>query len=348
MEERQVKKCFLIFVLLLFTARLSALADSAIVPDPEDLPKEEAVRIATEQFLAACGFNKEILAEFTAEADLREANTIQSGVMPRRWQVLFFYKENASVYYTVYVDSSSRKIILVDPEDFSARLKECKKNAQAKRSAIEQGEIWTSEKGPWRLWSYQDKAAFVSAYGRDPDGHPRQDIGLPDDMDISLQQAISTAKTVIVREFGETVERLDLLKLDCTFYIRRLLTNGAFGRAWLIVFRDLYENGIYQPLYEASILSSSGEVVIIFDYTAVLSGTGNMKFWPPEPEPTAPPVTVEGDIYYNPRGGKYYHANVRCPSVNEKYLPLTLIDQSKMNEAQYRNLRPCPVCTSQK
>ncbi len=343
-----MKKCSLIVVMLIFMACMPALADSAIKSAPGDMPREEAVRIAEEQFLAACGYDKKIMAEFTAEVDLCEAYTRQSSVVPRRWQVLFFYKENANVYYTVYIDSSSGKIIVVDPEDFSERLKECKKNAQEKKKAIDQGKIWASEKGPWKLWSYQDKTAFVSAYGRDPDGSPRQDIGLPDENDISLQQAISTAQIVIVREFGETIERLDQLKLDCTFYARRLLPNGTLSRAWLIVFRGLYENGIYQPLYNASILSPSGEADIIFDYTAVLEGTGNLKYWPPEPESNSPTVTVEGDIFYNPRGGEYCHTDILCPCVNEKYLPLMLIDQSKRNEAQYRSLRPCPVCTSQK
>jgi hypothetical protein len=268
---------------------MPALADEIINPGPGDLPREEAVRIAKERFLTACGFDKEILAEFTVEADLWEAYTRQIGDVPRRWQVLFFYNENANVYYTVHVASSSGKIISVNPEDFTERLKECKKNVQEKTATIEQGKIWMSDKGPWRLWSYLDKAAFISAYGRDPDGQPRWDIGLPDDNDISLQQAISTAKTAIAREFGETVERLEMLALDCTFYAQRRMPNGAIGRAWLIVFRDIDENGIYQPLYDASILSSSGEIEIISDYTAVLSGTGNIKFWQPEPGPGALP-----------------------------------------------------------
>ena len=340
-----MNKQILIFALLLFMTCLPALAEAPVEPGPGDLPREEAVRIATDQFLTACGSDSEILAEFTTEADLREAYTNQSGVVPRRWQVLFYYHENAGMYYSVHVASSTGKIISVDPEDFSLRLMECKKNVQEKKAAIEQGEIWMAEKGPWALWSYQDKAAFVSAYGRDSNGSARRDIGLPDDKDITLEQAVSIAQTTVDREFGEKAQRLNMLKLDCTFFDPSLLPNGTLGRAWLIVFREPDENGVYQPLYDVRILSPGGEVEIASDYTAVLSGTGKVRLWPQQPDPTAPPVMVEGDIYYNPRGGKFYHSDAKCPSVGEKYLPMTIIDQSRLNEAQYSFLRPCPNCT---
>ncbi len=345
-----MKKHILIFVLLLLTACVPALADTPLKPGPGDLPKEEAMRIAAEQFLTTCGLDKEILTEFTVEADLWEAYTFQSGVMPRRWQVTFAYKENTDLCFVVYIASSSGKVISAEPEDFATQIEGYKKDAAEKAVAIEQGKAWLAEKGPWDLWSYQDKAAFASAYGRHPDGFPVHEIGLPDDKDIPLHQAISNAKTVIAREFGETVERLNQLKLDCTFLNQRTTASGAVSRVWLIIFRGPYENGIYPPLYQASILSPAGEVDKIYqrDYQLEAAGAGNLKSWPPEPEPTAPPVTVESNIYYNPKGGKYYHADAKCPSVSEKYLPLTLIDQSRMNEAPYRNLLPCPVCISQK
>ena len=50
-------------------------------------------------------------------------------------------------------------------------------------------------------------------------------------------------------------------------------------------------------------------------------------------------------LYYNPNGGKYYHANQNCPSINKRYLPLKdSLTYAQLDEPQYAYLKPCSRC----
>lgn len=69
------------------------------------------------------------------------------------------------------------------------------------------------------------------------------------------------------------------------------------------------------------------------------------------PTPTiAPRTTVtpkppdSTELYYNPNGGKRYHIDPNCTSVNKKYLPLTPFTFGQLGEAGFQELIPCPVC----
>ena len=59
--------------------------------------------------------------------------------------------------------------------------------------------------------------------------------------------------------------------------------------------------------------------------------------------PVPPPSTP---LYYNPNGGKYYHADPQCSSVNEKYLPLAAFTYGEINEAPFNALQPCLKCNA--
>lgn len=61
------------------------------------------------------------------------------------------------------------------------------------------------------------------------------------------------------------------------------------------------------------------------------------------PEPTKKP-TSKTKLYYNKNGGQYYHADERCPSVLEKYLPLTSFTYGQLNDKPYNQLKPCTRC----
>ena len=62
-------------------------------------------------------------------------------------------------------------------------------------------------------------------------------------------------------------------------------------------------------------------------------------FYPDDPERKAP-----DDVYYNPEGGVYYHADPECPSVSPKYLPLVRIPDDELGSARFMYLQPCPFC----
>ena len=349
-----MKRCIVLLTLLLWVFCLPALADIAIKPGPEDFPRDEAVRIATEQFLSICGYKEDALANFNIEAELWEAYDSAKSADPHRWQVIFSSKNNAELAFVANIASPSGIVISGEPSDLPSQIEAYEEEAAASAAAIEAGKTWLAEKGPWELWSYQDKAAFSAAYGRDPySGAVMAAMGLPGDTDVPLDKALASVKAAIVREFDETDAKLETLLLDCAFFPRWLTSGEEAQRMWVIALRDpdRQVDGMYQYLYQANVRALDGEVdkIVQRDLGAeASSGEPSLKSWPPEPEPTEPPLVVTGDIYYNPKGGKYYHADKECPSVGEKYLPMMLIDKSKMNEYPLYLLRPCPYCTSGK
>lgn len=53
-------------------------------------------------------------------------------------------------------------------------------------------------------------------------------------------------------------------------------------------------------------------------------------------------------LYYNPNGGKYYHASARCSSVNKRFLPLEGFTYGELEDEKYAALTPCKSCTPPK
>ena len=49
-------------------------------------------------------------------------------------------------------------------------------------------------------------------------------------------------------------------------------------------------------------------------------------------------------VYYNPDGGKKYHADARCSSVRSTYLPLTAVSYGELTRYPYTQLTPCGTC----
>ena len=49
-------------------------------------------------------------------------------------------------------------------------------------------------------------------------------------------------------------------------------------------------------------------------------------------------------VYYNPDGGKKYHADARCSSVRSAYLPMTAISYGDLMRYPYTQLTPCGTC----
>lgn len=49
-------------------------------------------------------------------------------------------------------------------------------------------------------------------------------------------------------------------------------------------------------------------------------------------------------LFYNTKGGKYYHAVEDCSGVRKTYLPLTGFSYAQMGETPFSKLEPCPHC----
>ena len=58
-------------------------------------------------------------------------------------------------------------------------------------------------------------------------------------------------------------------------------------------------------------------------------------------------VTIPDDdtpLYYNPKGGTYYHAVDSCASIKKKFLPLAAFTFGELDEEPYSKLKACPYC----
>lgn len=56
-----------------------------------------------------------------------------------------------------------------------------------------------------------------------------------------------------------------------------------------------------------------------------------------------PPQDLQ--LYYNPVGGKFYHANQNCPSIRDRYLPLEgNMLYGELDHSEYAALTPCTRC----
>ena len=49
-------------------------------------------------------------------------------------------------------------------------------------------------------------------------------------------------------------------------------------------------------------------------------------------------------LYYNPKGGKYFHGNRNCTSVKNRYLPLKAFTYGELDSGDFAKLTACPTC----
>lgn len=65
----------------------------------------------------------------------------------------------------------------------------------------------------------------------------------------------------------------------------------------------------------------------------------------PTPEPTPTPApSSKTKLYYNKDGGKRYHADSECYTVESKYLPLASFTYGDIEKSPYSKLTPCDKC----
>ena len=62
------------------------------------------------------------------------------------------------------------------------------------------------------------------------------------------------------------------------------------------------------------------------------------------PTPTEDPNKEVVYVYYNPEGGKYYHAIRSCSAVSNQYWPLTKLPLEMLNSQEFKNLQRCTTC----
>lgn len=52
-------------------------------------------------------------------------------------------------------------------------------------------------------------------------------------------------------------------------------------------------------------------------------------------------------LYYNPKGGRYYHSSPICAEVNQKYWPLASFTYGELEEDEFDSLKRCKACAPQ-
>ena len=57
-----------------------------------------------------------------------------------------------------------------------------------------------------------------------------------------------------------------------------------------------------------------------------------------------PETDAKTPMYYNPDGGKKFHADQNCPSVKSRYLPLTGTTYAQLKRYPFTDLTPCSSC----
>ena len=69
----------------------------------------------------------------------------------------------------------------------------------------------------------------------------------------------------------------------------------------------------------------------------------------PSPEPTPTPTPgPKTKLYYNKNGGKRYHIDPECYTVDKKYLPLASFQYKDLSKSPYNKLEPCDKCGAPK
>ena len=139
----------LLLTALLLSACVPAQADAPLVPGPGDLQREEAIRIATEQFLETCGFERDALTDFQVEADLWELYANPGESVPRTWYVTFTYLKSDGLSCLVRVASPSGTVMNAEPQDYARQLADYKQEMAEQDIAMAQGKKWIVEKGAW-------------------------------------------------------------------------------------------------------------------------------------------------------------------------------------------------------
>jgi hypothetical protein len=50
------------------------------------------------------------------------------------------------------------------------------------------------------------------------------------------------------------------------------------------------------------------------------------------------------ELFYNPKGGSYYHDDAYCNSVKDRYLPLSGFTYAELDKEEFADLKRCTAC----
>ena len=192
---------------------------------------------------------------------------------------------------------------------------------------------WETERGQHHtLWPYDIKADFYDQFGLFPDVHMpgsgTMQRGRPESGERTEAEAIGAAKDTLLAFLPTTRAALDALLPDTNFF-PSFDTGAGRARTWVIVFRtpETGEGGTPLVKYQVHVPATSGDPTIFFSHRNI--GTSVTL------------ATLPEALYYNPDGGRFFHRTSACPTVYEKYLPLSAFSKDEITKEPYIRLNAC-------
>lgn len=248
-----------LLVMLLALTRLSAMAESdpfmaAMVGEPGsgDITLENTVAIAKE------AVSKEAGEPFVSEHGMTACFlTIDLQGEPRQaWHIVLCNgARDVKDCYAATVLSPGGEVAGIDRFKWSDRR-----------------DAWEVEKGPYPLWTAEDKALFYALYTRtDADGYGD---GVPGADDLMSDQAVKIAREALIAQKNADPEEMDSLMLSTWFQVK-LKEGGDQADYWCVLY--LTENpdspSKYDTVYQANVASPDGEIYMLYSLHA--DGPGN-------------------------------------------------------------------------
>lgn len=255
-----MKRIFALWTILALLCALScgalALSENSmaydsvrvITPGEGDLSETEALTIAQSAFLAVPGMSQETLDEMDTYQVFYTVEDREPEI--RGWFVRFSPKGTPLLPdFPVDISSPEGEIVFVTEADYYLAGIE---DIAAWGVRGEQLALWEAEKGNYHTWTLEDKIDFAAAY-------EKRDGAKPQAGDIPVEQAVQTAREVLLAETGLTADALDALVLDVFF---QSSFQPDVETEWYISY---YDPETDEQLYVVWIHAQSGEVLDFTD-----------------------------------------------------------------------------------
>lgn len=308
--------CTLVIVSILFSLCSPALAET-----DGGLSLDEVTEIAWAYMAQSSGLTAGEMADFHCQ--MQELGDEWNGT--RHWSIVFV-SDITGLEFWVQVDYRSGAVYDAEQSGFAEAYRWSCERARLRAIADEAIEGMEPEKGPYVFWSYEDKAAFSEEYpGADP-------CDLPGDGDLSEAEAVQIAQAEMKQALLADEAYVSRYRLDICFR-KVFYWDDVITPTWLITYRmkEPAADGGYPVRHTALVSAASGEIVLI----VYANEAGEL-------------VSTDGyqdEMYHNPDGGKYFHHDADCWTVDERYRPLTAYARGDViHDDALWVLMPCPRC----
>lgn len=314
-------------IILLVFGALLVLAGSA----QAEISRQEAVNWATEYFRQEAGLTDEEFDQYRLSC----IDEYQMDAHNKAWHIRFEHKAIYPISVGITVREKDGKVLYHDMEDVGARYEAFVRENPELSKAMLETKRWEDELNRKSYeWSYEEKARFYDENGYGPGGATTR-LGRPGGGEPTVHEAIALAKETLSANFDFAAGELDSFLFDCAFLQDVALGDAKDGRQnyWYIRLREpeIDELGIHAMRFHVSIVAATRETEVhLYD----LNGR----------EESVLTSRIPDTLYYNPKGGKFFHGMQSCPDVAEAYRPMTTFSKRELAQEKYQHLTVCRTC----